>query len=420
MTLAKSDAFTGFGKVANGLDPTVGSTTSAAEKILAARYSPCSILGLNQLDEHITVFMYRQSTQAQHASHKMRRFLTTITAVTAAQAAAVVNIDNHPNAVGICYSVWHSLGYDNGNPPDISEIEAGHQSFAPEPNWHWWGRPDGGYYQGGVNSVLDRHFAQISGAGIDFIVIDATNLQGYGNYAPGLFTEPSDALLAEMQNQAAAGKPTPNVVFWVRTASTDADPSAVGRFVQDRYYNNPNYANFWVTFKGKPLMLTTDTLPGQLTESFTLRKMWGLQGSLAQSEWSFLQDAPQNVAMTNGVAEQISVSVAKQQSYISNKATATSRKQGATYAAQWAKAFDVHPQVVLLTWWNEWMAQRQDNDANGNPQFVDEYDGEYSRDIEPQDPSQPGSHGSHYLTWTQQYISAYKANRPIPGGLTGY
>ncbi|KAI1273767.1 hypothetical protein F5Y07DRAFT_375532 [Xylaria sp. FL0933] len=223
-----------------------------------------------------------------------------------------------------------------------------------------------------------------------------------------------------MQAQASAGNPTPNVVFWVRTASTDADPSAVGRFVNDRYYSNPAYANFWVTFKGKPLMLTTDTLPGELAGSFTLRKMWGLQGSLAESEWSFLQDAPQNIARTGGVPEQISVCVAKQQSYISDKSTATSRKEGATYAAQWAEAFNVHPQVVLLTWWNEWMAQRQADDANGNPQFVDEYDGEYSRDIEPQDPNQPGSHGNKYLTWTQQYVSAYKSNQPIPAGLTGY
>ena len=73
-------------------------------------------------------------------------------------------------------------------------------------------------------------------------------------------------------------------------------------------------------------------------------------------------------------AEEISVCVAKQATYMSEKATATSRQQGQTLADQWAKAFDTHPKVVMLTWWNEWMAQRQANDVNGNPQFVDEYD----------------------------------------------
>jgi hypothetical protein len=164
------------------------------------------------------------------------------------------------------------------------------------------------------------------------------------------------------------------VVFWIGTASTDADPSAVGRFVQDRYYSNSTYADLWVTYEGKPLLLTTDTLPSELAGDFTMRKMWGLQTSLANGEWSFLQDVPQNIGTMDGIAEEISVCVAKQATYISDKVTATSREQGQTFAAQWAKAFDIHPKVVMLTWWNEWMAQRQANDANNNPQFVDEYD----------------------------------------------
>jgi hypothetical protein len=79
--------------------------------------------------------------------------------------------------LAIFYSVWHSLGYTGSPPPDITEIEQGIGSFAPQGAWHFWGQPDGGYYGGGNRSILDRHFAQISGAGIDFIVIDATNLE---------------------------------------------------------------------------------------------------------------------------------------------------------------------------------------------------------------------------------------------------
>lgn len=46
------------------------------------------------------------------------------------------------------------------------------------------------------------------------------------------------------------------------------------------------------------------------------------------------------------------------------------------------KSFEIHAQVVMLTWWNEWIAQRQANDGNGNPQFVDEYgSGESTRDV---------------------------------------
>lgn len=164
-------------------------------------------------------------------------------------------------------------------------------------------------------------------------------------------------------------------MFWVRTVKADKDPTAVGRFVRDRYYTNPGYSDLWVKLSGKPLLVTTDRLPAQLAQNFTLRKMWGLQGKLADGEWSFLQNAPQNVGMKGGVPEQVSVSTAKQADYMTNKATATPRKQGKTYQSQWQRAFDVHPKVVILTWWNEWMAQRQANDASGKPQFVDNYNG---------------------------------------------
>ena len=98
-------------------------------------------------------------------------------AALATTASAQFNLDESSNAVGICYSVWHSLGYDGTNtPPDIVEIQHGNGDFSGQGAWHFWGRPDGGYYTGSDRAILDRHFSQISDAGIDFIVIDATNL----------------------------------------------------------------------------------------------------------------------------------------------------------------------------------------------------------------------------------------------------
>ena len=89
---------------------------------------------------------------------------------------ATFDIDTTPNAVAICYSVWHSLTLAAANPPpDITDIENGIGGFGPQSAFHYWGRPDGGYYGGGDRGVLDRHFAQMSDAGIDFVVVDATN-----------------------------------------------------------------------------------------------------------------------------------------------------------------------------------------------------------------------------------------------------
>lgn len=99
-----------------------------------------------------------------------------ILAILIAQTLATFDIDSSPNAVGICYSVWHSLGFKGTPPPDITEIENGNGKFAGQTAFHFWGRPDGGYYGGDNRGVFRRHFSQISDAKIDFIVIDATNL----------------------------------------------------------------------------------------------------------------------------------------------------------------------------------------------------------------------------------------------------
>lgn len=107
----------------------------------------------------------------------MLRTIVLAFAASAGCALAQFNLDESSNAVGICYSVWHDLAYDGSQPPDIVEItEVGNGNFAGQGAWHWWGRPEGNYYGGGDRAVLGRHFSQLSGAGVDFIAIDATNL----------------------------------------------------------------------------------------------------------------------------------------------------------------------------------------------------------------------------------------------------
>lgn len=92
--------------------------------------------------------------------------------------------------------------------------------------------------------------------------------------------------------------------------------------------------------------------------------------------------------------------------------TAHGRDNGNFFYTQWKEAFRVHPKVVTITWWNEWTAQRFIVD--GETAFVDNYNQEYSRDIEPME----GGHGDLYYQWMKQYIAAYKAGESCPR-LTG-
>ncbi len=84
--------------------------------------------------------------------------------------------------------------------------------------------------------------------------------------------------------------------------------------------------------------------------------------------------------------------------------SATSRQHGVTFYNQWKQAFKYRPKIVILTWWNEWVAQRQPNG-----QFVDLYTPEYSRDLEPM----KGGFGDQYYQWMIQYIAAYKGTQDL-------
>ena len=76
---------------------------------------------------------------------------------------------------------------------------------------------------------------------------------------------------------------------------------------------------------------------------------------------------------------------------------------GRTLAQQFRVAFDnrnIEP-LVLLTGWNEWIAQRFD--IEGRPTFVDLYDDNLNRDIEP-----GGASGDLYYYLMRDLIEQYR------------
>ena len=89
--------------------------------------------------------------------------------------------------------------------------------------------------------------------------------------------------------------------------------------------------------------------------------------------------------------------------------TAHGRDGGRFWNRQWQTAFEVHPKIVTVTWWNEWCAQLYKVDGVGYI-FTDNFDIEHSRDIEPME----GGHGDQYYKWLCEYIRAYRAGEPCP------
>ncbi len=320
------------------------------------------------------------------------------------------DIEDKTDLVGICYSAWFNpiVRDPDEEQYNITKILAGEQEWGGLYAFHYWGTPEIGYYRSDDKEVIRRHMTQLADAGIDYIIIDNTNANlGWKNAASGNSTywdemvdQPAAAILDTIVEMRAEGLTTPYVVMWCSTAN-DWD---VVDAIYDKYFLDEKYEECWVYWSGLPFFLTTGT-PDTDNPRVTWRMQWGLRASGNVEEWSFLQ--PNNTPNygSDGEVEQMCVCVAMQQTYMSLTSTATGREGGRTFWKQWQNAFKYHPKCITVTWWNEWIAQRFEDNM-----FVDNYNEEYSRDIEPME----GGHGSEYYDWLCEYVRAYKAHGECP------
>lgn len=176
-----------------------------------------------------------------------------------------------------------------------------------------------------------------------------------------------------------------------------------------------------------------DEEAARIREFFTFRKPQPdyFQGPTRPDMWSWLEVFPQHVFRNaRGEAEQMAVGVA--QNAVGNRlgclsepgARGRSFHQGATdprpsaglhglnFAEQWERALREDPRFVFVTGWNEWIAGRfaEFNGVKLPVMFVDQFDQEHSRDIEPM----RGGHGDNYYYQLAGYLRRYKGARSVP------
>ncbi len=351
----------------------------------------------------------------------------TVTATPAEGVTLGLDITDKSDVVGICYSIWFDYILGSGTAPvenwaNITEILAGNQSWGGPTQFHYWAKPEAGYYRSSDRTVIRRHMTQLYTAGVDFIILDHTNLHdGYLNDSAlykRMIRDPMVAIFETIMEMRAEGLGTPYVVVWCGDSS-----GALYRDMYDSYYNVEAWRDCFVYWDGLPLLLTTHTRPESFPlkseNLFTVRSMWGLGADMAGGQWNYLTPVIAGYVTygKDGAPEHIGVSTAAQRGYmgmVSGSGTsfysdATGRNGGRTWYTQWYFAFAVRPKIVTLTWWNEWAAQRLPVSADQYG-FVDNFNQEYSRDIEPMS----GGHGDQYYRWLIQYISAYKGHLACP------
>ena len=153
-----------------------------------------------------------------------------------------------------------------------------------------------------------------------------------------------------------------------------------------------------------------------------------------KGQWAWLQiypQAPQTDAA--GTVEQITVGVAQNYNATVNNTAPMSVpgafgrsyhdghldtspdavRQGFNFAEQWKRALQVDPPFVFVTGWNEWTAGFYESWVRWHappPIFVDQFNQEFSRDIEPM----RGGHGDDYYYQLVANSRRYRGVRPLP------
>jgi len=334
--------------------------------------------------------------------------------------------------VGIFYFLWHNepgAVSPLGGPYDIGRILAKDPDALKKPAstfWggigtsHYWGEPLFGYYRSTDPWVLRRHARLLTEAGIDTLIFDTTNARSY----PDVYMK-----LCEVFRQVRQeGGRTPHICFMVNTKAGDTAAE-----IYEALYKPGLFRELWFNWAGKPLMLCDPAQASpELRQFFTLRAAhWPFTLTNTPLAWHWEATYPQPYGYVDDPQkpEQVNVSVAQNLRAADGKVTSMSfgdargrsfhagREEtapgslnyGYNFQEQWSRAFELGAPFVMVTGWNEWIAGRW-GEANGTPVFVDQFNEEFSRDIEPM----KGGHEDNYYYQLVANVRRFKGAPPVP------
>lgn len=339
--------------------------------------------------------------------------------------------------VGVFYFLW--LGeHGTGGPYDNSKIAAEHpEALLSEDNWfasggggvgefHFWGEPLFGYYQSKDTWVMRKHLQMLVDAGVDFIVFDTTNGYTYDNRVKDL--------LAIWYEYLLAGWDVPQIAFYTNSYS-----GGVMNAVYDKFYNNaalaaqyPRLDELWLQWDGKPMIVgkaDDPVLRPEVKDYFRIKaSQWPNEDRVADGfPWmEFGRSLTYRAVYGKGLRREVmSVSGAQHSAsgrfsstawYGTNDRTrswhdgandkrADAEIYGFNFAEQWEFAMSFDPEVIFVTGFNEWTAQRQPPIPGEPIVFVDSADTVCSRDVEPMN----GILGDNYYLQMVDYIAKFKS-----------
>jgi len=334
--------------------------------------------------------------------------------------------------VGVFYFLWLRLNqvYDNSqilrDHPDARRTSAS-PPWGPIHAYHFWGEPLFGYYRSDDPWVLRRHAALLSDAGVDFLVFDTTNAVIYQDVVL--------QLCEVFERQRQLGEHVPQITFMVNTRA-----GQTAEKVYELLYKPGRYPQLWFCWQGKPLLLCDPAQASkEVSDFFTLRKAhWPFELVNTHNAWhweatypqvySYDQDpcrpeqvnvsVAQNLHQKTGRVEMMSTGRARGRSFHDGRLDPRPQayQYGLNFGEQWQRALELDPNVVFVTGWNEWIAM-QLNQEEGPAVFCDQFDLEFSRDVE----MMKGGYGDNYYMQMAANIRRFKGMGVVPevsGGKT--
>lgn len=287
---------------------------------------------------------------------------------------------------------------------------------------------------------------QLTAAGVDFIFIDATN--GF------TYTRNYEAILKVWSQMRAEGYKTPQIMFHCGNDVNNAMASLTE--IWNNLYSVGRYEDLWFRHEGKPLILLPRALYSKLSKEmqdfFTFRYSWAFSNDSwytslrGRNCWPWADMYPQGAGKNeNGDMEQMVVmcgfwangSTGRSYSHANGGQPAnlgkndfgfslleTTTGKGIAFEEQFDYAIEQDPGIIMLTGWNEWWAGRweagaavgqkvaneyvvTDDNKWTRHYFVDNFNPEFSRDIEPV----KGLFNDNYYYQMVQNIRDYKGSR---------
>lgn len=341
--------------------------------------------------------------------------------------------------VGIFYFLWQGEHGTDG-PYDNNKISSDPSAVLSESNWlaagggaegahHFWGEPLFGYYRSSDKWVMRKHLQMLTDAGVDFVVFDATNAFTY--------TDRVKELISVWYEYYEQGVDVPQLAFYTNSSSGDTMRRIYDEIYKDEELNKqyPRLSELWFNWNGKPMIVGISAEADNDVKSyFTIKESQWPNAERTDNgngfpwmEFSRLltKDAVYGV---NGRREVISVSVAQHSATSHFSATAwyggndrtrswhngaNDTSEGAeNYGYNFDEQFDFaiaqDTEMIFITGWNEWVAQRQSSTwIPGEPiMFVDCATPDCSRDIEPMS----GGFGDNYYMQMAERIAEYKGS----------